>query len=143
MLSDLERLNLEVNQEFEPFFFFTEGHGVTYLATQEADSTYGQTYRATGSFQNINGLNDGKYIYYMDGRYYDQMNTTSIVDSIYITDTDRHTPDQAKKMIKDQRIQGVNGDAVTLYSYDTYFWFVHDNGLLDPSYLTTKTRNNL
>ena len=96
---------------------------------------------ATGSFQNINGLSDGKYVYHMDGRYYDQMNTTSMVDSIYITDTDRHTQAQAKKFIKDQRIQGVNPDTSTLYSYeDTYFWFVND-GVNDPSYECPKTKS--
>ncbi len=120
MLSDLER------SCFEPFFFFTEGHGVTYLATQEEDSTYEQTYRATGSFQNINGRKDGKYIYYIDGRYSDQMNKTSIVDRVNITDTTRHTQAQTKQFIKKQLIQGVNVDTVTLYSYDTYYWFVNN-----------------
>jgi len=130
-------------REFEPFFFFTQGHGVTYLANQEAgyDSYSGQTYMATGSFQNINGLFDGKYIYYMDGRYYDQMNKMSMVDSVYITDTNKHTQAQAKKFIKDQNIQGVDAGEVTLYSSDdTYFWLVNDNGVLDPSYLSKKTK---
>ena len=131
------------DEETEPFFFFTQGHGVSYLANQKAsyDSYSGQTYMATGSFQNINGLFDGKSVYHMDGRYYDQMNKTSMVDSVYITDTDRHTQAQANKFIKDQRIQGVDADTVTLYSYeDTYFWLVND-GINDPSYECPKTKS--
>ena len=130
------------NEELEPFFFFTQGHGVSYLANQKAgfDPYSGQTYMATGSFQNINGLSDGKSVYHMDGRYYDQMNKASMFDSVYITDTTRHTQAQAKKFIKDQRIEGIQVDTVTLYSCDQNFWFVND-GVNDPSYESTKKKS--
>ena len=130
------------NDELEPFFFFTQGHGVSYLANQKAgfDPYSGQTYMATGSFQNINGLSDGKSIYHMDGRYYDQMNKTSMFDSVYITDTTKHTQAQAKKFIKDQHIEGIQVDMVTLYSCDQNYWFVND-GVNDPSYELTKKKS--
>ncbi len=114
--------------ELEPFFFFTQGHGVCYLVNQYAEYTEhsGQTYMATGSFQNINGLSDGKSIYYLDGRYYDQMNTTSMVDSVMISDTEKHTPAKTKKFIKQQKIQGVHPSSVTLYSHENTYWLVND-----------------
>jgi hypothetical protein len=120
---------------FEPFFFHTQGYGVAYLATEYAsmDEYSGQTYIATGSFENINPKSDGKLVYYMDGRYTDQMNETSMFDSINVRDTEVYTKAKMKKFIKDQGIKHVNPDQVTLYGSDDVYWFVK-HGVLDSSF---------
>jgi len=120
--------------ELEPFFFHTQGYGVIYLAFEYAsnDSFSGQTYIATGAFQNINQVDDGKYIYYLDGRYTDQMNEASMNGITNITDTEIFTKAKTKKFIKDQGLD-IDPDGVTLYSFVDFYWFVKD-GVIDPSY---------
>jgi hypothetical protein len=119
---------------FEPFFFYTEGGGVIYLAVQYAGyANYaGNTFVATGAFQNINQVSDGKNIYYLDGRYTDQMNEASIHGKTNIRDTDIFTKPKMKKFIKDQGLD-IDPDGVTLYSSGDFYWFVKD-GVVDPVY---------
>jgi len=120
--------------DMEPFFFHTEGYGVIYLAFQYGsyDEYSGQTYIATGAFQNMNQLDDGKYIYYLDGRYTDQMNDASIHGKTNISDTYIFTKAEMKKFIKDQHLD-ISSDGVTLYSSGDFYWFVRE-GVIDSSY---------
>jgi hypothetical protein len=117
--------------EFEPFFFYTQGQGVIYLAFQLAsfDEYSGQTYMAIGAFQNINPLSDGKMIYHLDGRYSDQMNETSMFGKTLVSETMVHTKANMKKFMKSQKITSVDPDIVTLYSQGDFYWFVQ-NGIL-------------
>lgn len=116
---------------FEPFFFYTQGQGVIYLAFQLAsyDEYSGQTYMAIGAFQNINPLSDGKMIYHLDGRYSDQMNETSMFGKTLVSETMVHTKANMKKFMKSQKITSVDPDSVTLYSQGDFYWFVQ-NGIL-------------
>ena len=118
---------------FEPFFFHTQGHGVIYLATQYAtmDEYSGQTYIATGAFQNINTKSDGKRIYSIDGRYTDQMNEASMFGRVNVQDTEVMTKAKMKKFIKDQGIQ-MNPDGVKLFFSGDMYWFVKDGVLEVP-----------
>jgi F0F1-type ATP synthase epsilon subunit len=118
----------------EPFFFHTQGHGVAYLATQYAtmDEYSGQTYIATGAFENINPKSDGKRVYSMDGRYTDQMNEASIFGRVNVRDTEVYTQAKMKKFIKDQGIKEIKPDQVTLFASGDTYWFVR-HGVLDPS----------
>jgi len=119
----------------EPFFFHTQGHGVAYLATQYAtmDEYSGQTYIATGAFENINPKSDGKRVYSMDGRYTDQMNEASMFGRTPVRETEVFTHAKMKKFIKDQGIQNIQPDQVTLFRSGDMYWFVK-HGVLDPSY---------
>jgi len=118
---------------FEPFFFHTQGHGVIYLATQYAtmDEYSGQTYIATGAFQNINPKSDGKRVYSIDGRYTDQMNEASMFGRVNVRDTDVMTKAKMKKFIKDQGID-IKPDGVTLFCSEDMYWFVKDGVLEVP-----------
>ena len=113
--------------EFEPFFFHTQGYGVIYLAFQHAggDAFTGDTYIATGAFQNMNQTGDGKYIYHLDGRYTDQMNDASIFGKTAVSDATVHTKAKMKKFIKDQGLE-IEPDGLTLYSFVDFYWFVAD-----------------
>jgi hypothetical protein len=118
---------------FEPFFFHTQGYGVIYLAFQHAggDDFTGETYIATGAFQNINQTGDGKYIYHLDGRYTDQMNDASVFGKTLVSDTTVHTKAKMKKFIKDQGLE-IDPDGLTLYSFVDFYWFVTDGLVSAP-----------
>lgn len=118
----------------EPFFFHTQGHGVVYLATEYAsmNAYSGQTYIATGAFENINPKSDGKRVYSMDGRYTDQMNEASMFGRVNVRDTEVYNKAKMKKFIKDQGIH-INPDQVTLFHSGDMYWFVK-HGVLDPSF---------
>ena len=126
---------------FEPFFFHTQGHGVIYLATQYAtmDEYSGQTYIATGAFQNINPKSDGKRLYSIDGRYADQMNEASMFGRVNVQDTEVMTKAKMKKFIKDQGIQ-MNPEGVTLFCSGDMYWFVKD-GVLEVPRPRSKSRS--
>ena len=128
---------------FEPFFFYTEGGGVIYLAVQYAGyaNYVGNTFVATGAFQNINQVDDGKNIYYLDGRYTDQMNDASIHGKTNIRDTDIFTKPKMKKFIKDQGLD-IEPDGVTLYSSGHFYWFVKD-GVVDPMYTKKSVKKSV
>jgi hypothetical protein len=129
---------------FEPFFFHTHGHGVVYLATQSAtmDEYSGQTYIATGAFENINTKPDGKRMYLLDGRYMDQMNETSIFGRVNVRDTEVVSKAKTKKWIKDQGIK-VHPNEVMLFCSGDMYWFVKQ-GVMGTSFrkFSTSTPKN-
>lgn len=95
------------------FFFHTEG-GVIYQALSE----YGDQYIATGTFRPIVPQTT---IYYLDGRYTEQMNKESIRGRIPLTKTKRYTKPQMNRFMKKHKITLKD---VTLYSFEDMFWFV-------------------
>lgn len=117
--------------EFKPFFFHTQGYGVIYLAFQSAggDAFSGETYIATGAFQNMNQSGDGKYIYHLDGRYTDQMNDASVFGKTPVSDATVYTKAKMMKFIKDEGLD-IDAKGVTLYSFVDFYWFVAD-GLIE------------
>lgn len=112
---------------FEPFFFYTEGQGVIYLAFKLAERepySVNDEYMSIGSFQNINPLKDGKMIYHVESRYSDKMNQTSVFGQTPVSETMKYTKANMIKFIKSQGIKGINPNQVKLFSKDDFYWFV-------------------
>jgi len=113
-----------MSSRFEPFFFRLEGKDMVYLALEPYTN---QTYIATGTFVN---LHPSKQVYYLDGRYTDQMNETSMFHRVKVRVTHRYSPAKTKRFMVRERIR--LPDPVTLFVSDDTYWFVKSDLLKYP-----------